>query len=354
MNRLRKILAPLLAAAVVLGGNVGSATATTVLRNICRVKGQEENVLRGLGLVMGLAGTGEAADAVTMRSLARTMEIMGAPVPEVPLAPGGGLEDLEKWKNVALVMVTARVPATGARRGDKIDCHVSALNGKSLAGGRLAFAALQGPNTQDGTIYATCEGAVHLEDPTKPLVGVISGGCQMEEDVSTPFHLDDRITLILDEHHASFTTAYEVQEAIYAQHSGEGEGFVRAVNAATIEVRIPDEYRDDPVSFAAEILEARIYSPEPEARVVINQKTNNIVIAGDVTIGDIVVSRNNVLVQAGEAAEFAALDPDQSDNAKLEALVSALNALKVPPADVVEIIKGIAQSGKLHGRLIIE
>jgi flagellar P-ring protein precursor FlgI len=286
--------------------------------------------------------------------LARTMEIMGAPVPELPLAPGGGLEDLEKWKNVALVMVTARVPATGARRGDKIDCHVSALNGKSLAGGRLAFAALQGPNTQDGTIYATCEGAVHLEDPTKPLVGVISGGCQMEEDVSTPFHLDDRITLILDEHHASFTTAYEVQEAIYAQHSGEGEGFVRAVNAATIEVRIPDEYRDDPVSFAAEILEARIYSPEPEARVVINQKTNNIVIAGDVTIGDIVVSRNNVLVQAGEAAEFAALDPDQSDNAKLEALVTALNALKVPPADVVEIIKGIAQSGKLHGRLIIE
>ena len=46
------------------------AHARTVLRNICRVKGQEENVLRGVGLVVGLAGTGEAADPATMRALA--------------------------------------------------------------------------------------------------------------------------------------------------------------------------------------------------------------------------------------------------------------------------------------------
>ena len=53
-----------------------------------------------------------------------------------------------------LSMVTATVPATGARRGDKVDCYVSALNGKSLVGGRLAFAALQGPNLQDPQVYA--------------------------------------------------------------------------------------------------------------------------------------------------------------------------------------------------------
>ena len=64
-----------------------------MLRNICRVKGQEENVLRGFGLVVGLAGTGEAADPATMRALARAMEIMGVPVPELPLGGGGGLKD---------------------------------------------------------------------------------------------------------------------------------------------------------------------------------------------------------------------------------------------------------------------
>src|SRR4051794_36432551 len=147
--------------------------ARTVLRNICRVKGQEENVLRGVGLVVGLAGTGEANDGPTMRSLARAMEIMGNPIPELPVGQPNGLKELEKIKNVALVMVTARVPATGARRGDKLDCRVSGINGKSLAGGRLAFAALQGPNTADKKIYATCEGPIHLEDVAAPLAGVI-------------------------------------------------------------------------------------------------------------------------------------------------------------------------------------
>jgi flagellar P-ring protein precursor FlgI len=349
----RKIIAALLAAAALVGGS-SPAPARTLLRNICRVKGQEENVLRGLGLVVGLSGTGEAADPATMRSLARAMEIMGSPIPELPTSPGSGLDDLEKVKNVALVLVTAHVPATGGRRGDKFDCYVSGINGKSLAGGRLAFAALQGPNTRDRRVYAMCEGAIHIENASQPMTGVVSGGAQMEEDVLTPFWQDGRITLILDENHANFQTATEVAEAIYAIHPGEGDGFVRAINASNIEVRIPDEYRGDEVSFAAEVLEATIYSPEPEARVVINQKTGNIVISGDVTIGDIVVARKSVVIEAGQTAEFTAVDTEQTQDAKLQGLVTALNSLKVPHEDVVEIIKGIAQSGKLHGRLIIE
>lgn len=355
MKRLASYLVLALAVATLIGVQSSPCSARTLLRNICRVKGQEENVLRGLGLVVGLSGTGEAADAATMRSLARAMEIMGSPIPELPLAPGGGLKDLEKVKNVALVMVTAHVPATGARRGDKIDCYVSGINGKSLAGGRLAFAALQGPNTKDRRVYAMCEGPVHLENPEQPMGGIVSGGCQMEEDVMTPFIRDGRIiTLILDEHHASFQTATEVAEAIYGSHSGEGEGFVRAVNASNIEVRIPDEYIDDKVQFVAELLESTIFSPEPEARVTINQKNGTVVISGDVTIGDVVVSHKNIVIEAGEAATFTALDPDQTDDAKLQSLVTALNSLKVPHEDVVEIIKGIAQNGKLHGRLIVE
>ena len=131
----------------------------TFLRNICRVKGQEENVLRGLGLVVGLNGTGEANDAQTMRALSRAMEILGSPIPQQGLLPGqGSLDELKKIKNAALVMVTARVPDTGARRGDKVNCSVSAINGKSLEGGRLAFAALKGPNVQDDHVYALAEG----------------------------------------------------------------------------------------------------------------------------------------------------------------------------------------------------
>ena len=169
-------------------------------------------------------------------------------------------------------------------------------------------------------MFALCEGAIHLEDPTKPLVGVVSGGCQMEEDVFTPFVHDGRITLILDENHANFQTATEVAESIYAQYSSEGDNFVKAINASNIVVQMPEQYRNDPVAFAAAVLEATIYSPEPEARVVINEKTGSIVISGDVTIGDVVVSHKNVVIEAGQAAEFTAIDPEQTDDAKLQAL----------------------------------
>jgi flagellar P-ring protein precursor FlgI len=345
-----------IAVAVAISCLVGGEAchARTVLRNICRVKGQEENVLRGIGLVVGLTGTGEANDAATMRALARSMEIMGAPVPELPMGGKGGLKELEKVKNVAMVFVSARVPATGARRGDKLDCFVSGINGKSLAGGRLAFAALQGPNTEDRRVYALCEGPIHLEDPTSPLSGVIEGGCQMEEDVFTHFIHDGCITLVLEENHANFQTATEVVDSIHKLYSREDEGFVQAVNASNIVVRVPGEYRDNPVAFVADVLDVDIYSAEPEARVVINQRTGAIVISGDVTIGDVVVSHNNIVIEAGPTPQFDAIDTDQSDSAKLNALVNALNSIKVSTEDRIEIIKEIARCGKLHGRLIVE
>jgi flagellar P-ring protein FlgI len=353
MKLTRSIILLIFAAMLLIG--VDACHARTVLRNICRVKGQEENVLTGNGLVVGLAGTGEANDAPTMRALARAMDVMGTPIPELPLGQPGGFKELEKVKNVAFVMVTARIPATGARRGDKLDCYVSGINGKSLAGGRLAFAALKGPNTQDKHIYALCEGAIHLEDPASPMAGVVTGGCQMEEDVFTSFVHDGRVTFILDEYHADFQTATEIVGSIQKQYSREEDGFVQATNASNIVVQVPEEYRSNPVEFVAAILnDTEVYSPDPEARVVINQRTGAIVISGDVTIGDVVISHKDVVVEAGQGPAFEALDTEQVDSAKLNSLVTALNAIKVPNADRIEIIKEIARSGKLHGRLIVE
>ena len=53
--------------------------------------------------------------------------------------------------------------------------------------------------------------------------------------------------------------------------------FVQAVNASNIVVRIPQEYQSNPVAFVADILDVDIYSAEPEARVIINQRTGTIV-----------------------------------------------------------------------------
>ena len=53
-----------------------SAPALLRLADICRVKGQEENVLHGLGLVVGLKGTGDKDLKPTTRALAQMMSRM--------------------------------------------------------------------------------------------------------------------------------------------------------------------------------------------------------------------------------------------------------------------------------------
>ncbi len=325
--------------------------AGTMIKNICRVKGQEENTLRGLGLVVGLNGTGEAGDEPTMRALARSLEIMGHPLGQGGLPTNEKFDQLRRVKNVALVMVTAVVPATGARRGDKLDCSVAGLTGKSLQGGRLALAALQGPNTQDARVYALCQGPIHIDDPASPLVGTVHNGTQVEQDILNPFQLDGYVNLVLRSNHADFDTANEIAILVGTQLSTEA----KALDAANVEIKIPDEYQESPAEFVAAILEQRVYIAAPEARVVVNERTGSVVISGDVEIGAVVVTHRNLVVEAGPTAgRFVSIDPEETNPTKLEALLNALNALKVPPQDVIAIIKGIDRSGKLHGRLIVE
>ncbi len=334
-------------------------SASTRLKNICRVKGQEENTLRGWGLVLGLNGTGEVNDATTMRAIAQAMQVMGNPV--ATDGQKSSFDELKKIKNAAMVMVTATVPATGARRGDHLDCYLSALNGKSLEGGRLAFAALQGPNTQDHRVYALCQGQVTIDNPAQPMVGFVSAGCQLEADLFTPFYRDGYMTLILDKNHADFQTAneivYRLREQLAYSESGDAkqaDEMVRAIDASNIVVKIPEVFMRDPVAFASDLLETRIEDPQTESRVVINSRAGTIVISGDVEIGDVIVSHKNVVVDSTPAPSFTPIDVDDSSKPKLQALVDQLNQLKVPTADMIEIIRGIERNGKLHGRLIID
>jgi flagellar P-ring protein precursor FlgI len=186
----------------------------------------------------------------------------------------------------------------------------------------------------------------------------------MEADVRTQFHMNGRITLVIDKNHANFQTVDSVRQTLEVKFqsslnltneaAGVEESYVTAVDSSNIEVRIPHQYHDDPVGFATELLDTTVFDPEPEARVVVNPRAGTIVISGNVEIGDVIVSHKNVVVEAGAASGFTSIDPDKSGAPRLDELVNQLNALKVSTEDMIEIIRGIDRNGKLHGRLIIE
>jgi flagellar P-ring protein precursor FlgI len=330
-----------------------SLFAQTRVADICRVKGQEENQLVGLGLVTGLRGTGDGGSYLpTVRALATAMQFLGNPTAKPPL-------ELKDAKNVALVIVTATVPKDGGREGDRIDVNVSSIGkASSLSGGWLFLTALQDSRPGSNRVYAVADGKLKVE-ATSPTTARVYEGARLIEDFINPFVKEGKITLVMHRSHADARVSHAVAEAIngvfgldrqYSRNSY--VPYARAINPVNVEVTIPPQYRDDANNFLQQVLDLQVDEVKTEARVVINERTGAIVVTGDVQIGDAVVTHRNIVVETGltKPGPFVSV----GDTTRLQALLSALNAVQVPTEDVIEIVKNLERSGKLRGKLIIE
>jgi flagellar P-ring protein precursor FlgI len=330
------------------------------IRDICRVKGQETNTLHGLGLVVGLSGTGDT-DPLTVRALAKFVELMGNPLP-TDANGQWNLDDLKNSKNVALVTVTATIPAEGVRQGDQLECEVNAFSAKSLSGGYLMLTPLVGPRPDQPKVYALCQGPIALDQRGPLTAGTIRGGCRMEQDIANEFVTDGKFTLVLDSAHASFQNAYDVAAVINSIDSpGETSRSVDAVtakarDAVNVEVVIPETYQEHVVEYVSTVLGTRIIPPEQEALVVIDKRNGVIIVGESVTIGRVAVSHNNIAVQTGGApldGNFVILPEDEDTTIPtLDSLVNSLNALKVSTDDIIAIIENLKKSGALYGRIV--
>ena len=118
------------------------------IKDLVTIRGVRENPLVGYGLVIGLNGTGDGGGEITNTSLKKMFQTLGLnPQKEVTS------------KNVAAVIVTAKLPAFG-RVGQKLDVTVSSIgDASSLAGGTLLVTPLKGG---DGQIYAVANGALSV------------------------------------------------------------------------------------------------------------------------------------------------------------------------------------------------
>ncbi len=99
------------------------------IKDIARVQGVRENQIYGLGLVVGLQGTGDSTGArANIQMIANMLESFGITVSANEL----------RLRNIAAVMVTADLP-TSLRTGDRLDVTVSSIgDARSLQGGVFA------------------------------------------------------------------------------------------------------------------------------------------------------------------------------------------------------------------------
>jgi flagellar P-ring protein FlgI len=344
------------------------------LGDMCRLKGQEVNTLQGLGLVVGLRGTGDSDAAPTARALARMMQLMGGQV-ATDAAGALNLRDIKDAKNVAMVFVTVNVPAAGAQQGDQLDVAINAISAKSLDGGYLMLTPLTGPRPDDGRVYALAQGAISVSPDGPPTTGRIQSGCKMESTVAAEFHQNGKITLVLDRDFASFDATQRIEDEINnfsvlalgdatavaaAAEAGASQLRTRAlaIDQLHIEVIIPEHYQNSPIKFISLLLNnITIQLNNRSSRVVINERDGIVVIGEDVEIAPVLVTHRSLRIEAGGKNAESLVPVGQlpvNGNAKLKALADALNALDVPTEDLIAIIKTLKRKGDLYGEVVFE
>jgi flagellar P-ring protein FlgI len=330
--------------------------------DITHLKGQRINQLTGMGLVVGLNGTGDGGKYLpAIRPLAAMLTQFSNPVLS--------MDELKSAKNVALVAVEATLPEYGAREGDRIDVKVTSIGAaKSLLGGRLLITPLQGPHKADLRIFALASGPVHVPDTVTPTAAVISQGATLEADVIYHYVVDNQLTLVLEDAHAGWGMAHAIAQMISEESSEPGKisGIAKAIDPKNVIVTIPAPDRSSPAGFIARLEGIELLLPQAEARVKINRRTGTIIVTGEVEISPVAISHKgltiNTTTQPAEAVSpggtgqegFVGIDPGKRGGTKMADLIDALNQLKVPVDDRITIIEELYKTGKLHARLVVE
>lgn len=363
------------------------------VRDVARLVTNRPNQVMGIGLVVGLAGTGDSGgNGLTARMAANLLDRMGVSLAESQL----------RARNVAAVMVTAELPAF-VRSGDRIDVTVSSLgDARSLQGGVLLQTPLSGA---DGQVYVVAQGSVSVGgfsagagagggssgvQKNHPTVGRVPGGGLVEQEIPFTLGNDGQLEWILNR--PDFGTASRLAASIDRAFR---PGTAVAQDAATVKVMIPEPFLTNPVGFIAMVEELAL-EPARTAQVVINERTGTVVIGADVRVAPVAVAHGNLRVSihpqvvevpaAGTTAAgtdtatatAAAITPaspsvtvvpvgDQiqvneesgalqliEGQASLSELVSSLNALGATPRDLIAILQAIKSAGALYGELVVE
>lgn len=337
------------------------------IKDLADVDGVRSNQLSGVGVVMGLQGTGDKSN-MSIQALRNMMRRFGLTLTEKDV----------KSKNVAVVAVTAVLPPF-TRPGQTVDVTVSAIgDAKSLQGGVLLQTPLQAAN---GAVYAVAQGPLLVggfsagnggSNVTKNVVtvGQIGGGAIVERDVPTDFAFGGRMSLLL--RNPDFTTARRMADAI----NGRFGNVATALDAGRVAVQLPGAYASSPSSFIADMENMRI-TPDIQARVVVNERTGTVVMGGNVQISSVAVAHGDLTVRIDQDKQVSQPNPfgagtttpytnsqvqvseQRGSFIKMEAtttvdqLVDAINSVGAGPRDVIGILQAIDRAGALHGELVI-
>lgn len=349
------------------------ARADVTVGELVRFTHEGDTVLQGLGLVVGLPGTGDSAkDLLIARPLAEVYRNMGNPI--------ASMDELARGKSAALVAIEVRIPPGAAKSGDQFDVIVSVMHSAtSLHGGRLLIAPVSGPLPGQG-VYAFAAGGITLDDPLIPTTGRVRLGARMSRDLAMPA-VGDAFELVVRPAFAGWASASHIASTINSEYFLRARAKLRPVATAiddrTLRIDIPEIEREDRPGFIAMLLNHPVNPTllRLPPRVVVNQASGTIIMTADIEISpvgiiDAELSITTTTAAPGvppvgapagqpitETSRIAGVqkgDVRPSTAAKLQDLLAAFKQLDVPVKKQVHILQMLDRMGQLHAELIID
>jgi flagellar P-ring protein precursor FlgI len=344
------------------------------IKDIVDIGGIRSNPLTGIGLVVGLSGTGDTSlpSRQMLTNILRDAGIILSPADQT-----GG--------NIAVVMVTTEL-GPFAREGSRIDVDVSAVgDAKSLQGGMLLPTPLEG---LDGQVYAVAGGGISLggwaasgEKATisknHQTVGRIPNGAMVEKQELATYieYIADQRYINLHLRNGDFSTAEQISRVINQSFPN----CAITIDAGTIRVSIPSDVAQSGIAgFIDNITKPQVVVDVP-AVVVINERTGTIVVGENVGISAVAISQGSLVVKVKETATVshpvapfsdagttevipetmvgveekdASLIP-VSRSVTVSELAKALNAIGATPRDLIAIFNALKKAGALQANLVI-
>ena len=337
-----KLLLLLLLVLLVLG-----TLPAAQIKDIASVVGVRENQLIGYGLVVGLEGTGDGSSSQFTRQAISSM-LQSAHVKVDPRNI--------KAKNVAAVMVTAKLPAF-SRHGDKINVEVASIgDAKSIIGGTLLLTPLRGV---DGEIYALAQGAIakgysaDKRNKRKATAAKIFKGAIVEREVDFDLYHKDSIRLSLKK--ADFETAVKIQNKI---NKTWGATVAMAIDPRTIELRRPAG--KSMVEFLASVDHLSI-PYQGAGKIVIDERTGTVVAGVDIKVDPVVITHGDLTlkIMPDSDVETHGYAIDKNSNVlsmrygevTVANIARALQKLGSKPEDIIDILETIKEAGAVNAEL---
>ena len=338
------------------------------LQEYARLRGLEGDKFVGIGLVYGLAGTGDSMKdgAASSRPYAQLLKNLGN--------IGSDPKSLAKTKSVALVLVTVEIPRNGVRTDDRLDVTIGTYGtASSLAGGQLVTSFLKSPvmpaDPAEWLPYAVAEGELEV-DPTTPTKAKIRGGARMVRDVvMNPFE-GDSVALVLYPQYAGYPTASSIADLINDELSVSGHsGAAKVEDAQTIRVRIPADDLQNRNKFVAQLMTFSVPGDliRTPARIVIDRAGKVITVDERVEFRPAAITAANLRITTitppiqptpdqpitdTTAWTGVATGETQRQSMRLKSLIDALVQVDVPFETQVQVIRALERQGALKAQVI--